>query len=69
MNYVFTWLNKQKEGIILGAIAGVALLYYNPQFLQFLDLPSNPTWWKYSIVIYICTSIGAILDAVIKPNK
>lgn len=68
MNYIYKWLNLQKEGILFGLIIAIVILFSNTSLLSFLQLPEEPIW-KYSIVIYICTSAGAILDAVIKPNK
>ena len=34
------WLNYNKEGIDIGAIVGAVLFYYNPSFLNTLNLPS-----------------------------
>ena len=62
------WLDYNKEGIVIGAIVGALLFYFNPSFLNYLKLPELG-WPRLSILILISTSIGALVDSIYKPKK
>ena len=62
------WLEYNKEGIVIGAIVGILLFYFNPSFLSNLNLPELG-WHRLSILVLISSSICALIDSVYKPRK
>ena len=62
------WLNYSKEGIVIGSIVGALLFYFNPLFLDILNLP-DLEWHRLSILVLISSSIGALIDSQWRPRK
>jgi len=62
------WLDLQKEGIFIGVAIALLIYYFNifPNLLQIL--PTEPIY-RIGILIYIGSSLGAIIDSIIKPKK
>jgi hypothetical protein len=67
LNQIKNWLDKQKEGICIGAIIAIAVYYFN-WTIPFLQIQETGIK-KLIILLAIFTIGGAIIDSVYKPNK
>jgi hypothetical protein len=64
---VSKWLKLQKEGFLVGAGIG-AIIYFFKINLSFLELEQTGLA-KLAVLIFIFSSVGALIDSVWRPKK
>lgn len=61
------WLKLQKEGFLVGA--GIAaIIYFFKINLSFLELEQTGLT-KLAVLVFIFSSVGALIDSVWRPKK
>lgn len=66
-NKTSKWLKLQKEGFLVGTILAV-LVYWFDITIPLLNIEQTG-FLKMGILIFIFSSIGALIDSVWRPNK
>lgn len=66
-NKTSKWLKLQKEGFLGGTILAV-LIYWFDITIPLLNIEQTG-FLKMGILIFIFSSIGALIDSVWRPNK
>ena len=62
------WLYLQKEGMILGAVIGGAIYYFNITIPYLIFKSGISSMTKFTTLIFVGMTIGALVDSWIKPK-
>lgn len=64
-----TWLYRNKEGMIVGALVGGAIYYFNIAIPYLVFKPEISTSTKLATLVFVGMTIGAIIDSKWRPTK
>lgn len=62
------WIDKNKEGTVIGGIAGAAFYYMELPYLEALQIGAVG-WPRLALLVFMFATAGALIDSVWRPNK